>query len=192
MGKITITSTNLQGVVLIETQLFSDGRGFFVESYNKQDFFSVGIQEEFVQDNHSKSQKGVLRGLHYQYPHTQGKLFRVLKGSLYDVVVDIRVGSPTFGKHIGVTLTDKSPLMLYVPIGFAHGFLVLQNDTEVVYKVTDFYHPECDAGLIWNDSDLCIKWPLIENGISTPILSKKDSFLPKFSGFQSPFTFELK
>ena len=190
MGKIIVTPTILDGVLLIEPQLFPDPRGFFVESYNKRDFSAAGVREEFVQDNHSKSQKGVLRGLHYQYPHAQGKLVRVLKGSIYDVVVDIRIGSPTYGRHIGVTLQDQSPGMLYVPTGFAHGFLVLEDNTEVMYKVTDWYFPEGDTGLLWNDPALEIPWPFKENGIILPILSEKDTRHPTLSELKSPFVYE--
>ena len=190
MGKLTITRTLLDGVLLIEPQLFPDPRGFFLESYNKRDFAAVGIPEEFVQDNHSKSQKGVLRGLHYQFPHPQGKLIRVLKGSIYDVAVDIRTGSPTYGHHIEVILNEQSPQMLYVPIGFAHGFLVLEDDTEVMYKVTDIYYPQGDAGLFWNDAELNISWPLKNIGIHRPILSEKDTRHPRLIEFQSPFVYQ--
>ncbi|HWQ63453.1 MAG TPA: dTDP-4-dehydrorhamnose 3,5-epimerase [Methanospirillum sp.] len=190
MGKLTIIPTILGDVLLIEPQLFPDPRGFFVESYNKKDFSAAGIKDEFVQDNHSKSQKGVLRGLHYQHPHAQGKLIRVLKGSIYDVVVDIRIGSLTFGKHIGVILSEQSPQMLYVPTGFAHGFLVLDNNTEVMYKVTDWYYPEGDAGILWNDPTLEISWPLKENGIHLPILSEKDTRHPRLCELASPFRYE--
>lgn len=190
MGKITVTPTLLDGVLLVEPQLFLDPRGFFIESYNKRDFSEAGIIESFVQDNHSKSQKGVLRGLHYQHPHAQGKLVRVLKGSVYDVVVDIRTGSPTYGQHIGVLLQDQSPRMLYIPIGFAHGFLVLEDNTEVMYKVTDFYYPQGDAGLIWNDPAIGISWPLKEIGIQTPILSEKDTRHPSLNDLKSPFNYK--
>lgn len=189
MGKISVTPTSLDGVLLIEPQYFRDSRGFFVESYNKKDFYDAGITDEFVQDNHSKSQKGVLRGLHFQYPHAQGKLVRVLKGSIYDVAVDIRLGSPSYGKHVAVTLREDSPVMLYVPIGFAHGFLVLEDDTEVMYKVTDIYYPAGDAGLLYNDPDLNITWPLGEIGIQEPILSEKDTQHPVLSEFRSPFKY---
>jgi len=147
--------------------------------------------DEFVQDNHSKSQKGVLRGLHYQYPLAQGKLIRVLKGSIYDVAVDIRRGSPSFGQHIGVILSEKSPKMLYVPIGFAHGFLVLEDNSEVLYKVTDLYFTEGDAGILWSDPVLNISWPFTENGIITPILSDKDTRHPCLSALHSPFIYTL-
>ncbi|WP_319578639.1 dTDP-4-dehydrorhamnose 3,5-epimerase [uncultured Methanospirillum sp.] len=189
MGQIIVTRTNLDNVLLIEPQLFIDSRGFFVESYNKKDFSVAGIIDEFVQDNHSKSQKGVLRGLHFQYPHSQGKLVRVLKGSIYDVVVDIRIGSPTYGMHIGVLLNERSPKMLFVPLGFAHGFLVLEDNTEVMYKVTDWYYPQGDAGLLWNDPELKISWPLKEYGIETPILSEKDMCHPNLRDFKSPFIY---
>ena len=190
MGKITVNPTILEGVLLVEPQFFPDPRGFFVESYNKRDFSAAGITEEFVQDNHSKSQKGVLRGLHYQHPHVQGKLIRVLKGSIYDVVVDIRTGSPTYGQHIGVTLNEQSPRMLYVPTGFAHGFLVLEDNTEVMYKVTDWYYPQGDAGLIWNDPTLAITWPLREIGITAPILSERDTRHPRLYELRSPFVYK--
>lgn len=173
----------------MEPQYFKDSRGFFVESYNKNDFSQAGIIDEFVQDNHSKSQKGVLRGLHYQYPHAQGKLVRVLKGSIYDVAVDIRIGSPTFGKHFAVILSEEHPAMLFVPTGFAHGFLVLQDNTEVMYKVTDIYYPAGDAGLHWNDSTLAIPWPLDIIGIKSPILSDKDTIHPTLAELKSPFLY---
>lgn len=192
MGKITVTQTPLAGVLLIEPQFFRDSRGFFVESYNKKDFHDAGITEEFVQDNHSKSQKGVLRGLHFQSPHAQGKLVRVLKGSIYDVVVDIRVGSPTYGRIFAVTLSENDPAMLYVPVGFAHGFLVLEDNTEVMYKVTDLYYPEGDAGLLWNDPDLNIPWPLDQVGIKKPILSEKDTKHPSLFELTSPFQYQQK
>lgn len=189
MGNISVTHTDLEGVLLVEPQFFLDPRGFFVESYNKRDFTAAGITEEFVQDNHSKSQKGVLRGLHYQFPHAQGKLVRVLKGSIYDVVVDIRIGSPSYGEHIGVTLSEDSPRMLYVPTGFAHGFLVLANNTEVMYKVTDLYYPEGDAGLLWNDPMVGVAWPFEEYGIEEPILSEKDTRHPLLKDIHSPFVY---
>lgn len=189
MSKIAVTHTDLEGVLLVEPQFFLDPRGFFVESYNKRDFTDAGITDEFVQDNHSKSQKGVLRGLHYQFPHAQGKLIRVLKGSIYDVVVDIRIGSPSYGEHIGVTLSEDSPRMLYVPTGFAHGFLVLANNTEVIYKVTDLYYPEGDAGLLWNDPMVGVTWPFEEYGIEEPILSEKDTRHPLLKEIHSPFVY---
>ena len=192
MGTIVVQRTILEGVLLIKPQYFTDSRGFFVESYNKQDFSKSGIPDEFVQDNHSKSQKGVLRGLHFQFPHAQGKLIRVIKGSIYDVVVDIRIGSPTYGRSLGVIISEHDPNMLYIPIGFAHGFLVLEDNTEVMYKVTDFYDPKGDAGIFWNDPDLTISWPLDEIGITNPILSEKDTKHPTLSELKSPFQYQQK
>ena len=189
MGKIEVEQTSLPGVLLITPQIFKDERGFFIESYNYQDFSDAGISDIFVQDNHSKSQKGVLRGLHYQNPHPQGKLVRVIRGKIFDVVVDIRAGSPTFGKYIGVTLTNDSPKMLFVPVGFAHGFLVLDDDTEVLYKVTDLYYPKGDAGIRWDDPDVGISWPCHEFGIDTPVLSEKDKIHPYLRDVQTPFSY---
>lgn len=190
MGNIAITQTTLPGVLLVEPQIHKDPRGFFLESYSRKDFTAAGIDQEFVQDNHSKSQKGVLRGLHYQHPHTQGKLIRVLKGAIYDVAVDIRRGSPTYGDHVAVILSETSPRMLYVPTGFAHGFLVLKDDTEVMYKVTDIYFPAGDAGILWNDPSIGIRWPLDEIGVTEPVISEKDSRHPLLDAIVSPFTFE--
>lgn len=190
MGEITVTRTPLPGVLLVKPQHFIDSRGFFVESYNKKDFQDAGIIDEFVQDNHSKSQKGVLRGLHFQYPHAQGKLVRVLKGSVFDAVIDIRVGSPSYGLIFTITLDENNPAMLYIPAGFAHGFLALKDDTEIIYKVTDYYYPPGDAGIIWNDPDLNIPWPLNEINMREPVLSEKDTKHPKLSEFRSPFTYK--
>ena len=187
MDKFKVIETPIKGLLIIDTKVFKDNRGFFIESYNYQDFSAAGITETFVQDNHSKSQKGVLRGLHYQYPHPQGKLVRVLKGKIYDVIVDIRIGSPTYGKYFGVTLTEDSPLIIFVPTGFAHGFLVLEDDTEIMYKVTDLYHPKGDAGLRWDDSDIGIIWPFHETGILYPILSDKDMKHPALRDLKTPF-----
>ena len=162
-------------VVLIEPKVFADGRGFFMETYKLSDFSEFGIKEPFVQDNHSHSVKGVLRGLHYQNPpKAQGKLVRVVRGEIYDVAVDIRKGSPTYGKWIGVVLSEENKLMLYVPPGFAHGFCVLSEVAEVVYKCTEEYDPVAEAGIIWNDPEIGIKWP-----IEAPILSEKDSKWPR-------------
>jgi dTDP-4-dehydrorhamnose 3,5-epimerase len=190
MGKITVTPTMLDGVFLIEPQLFPDPRGFFIESYNRRDFTAAGISEEFVQDNHSKSQKGVLRGLHFQYPHAQGKLIRVISGSIHDVAVDIRRGSPTYGRHVGITLTADRKIQVYIPVGFAHGFLVLEDNTEVIYKVTDWYYPEGDVGLLWNDPALEISWPFENYHIKAPILSERDTHHPRLSELKSPFVYE--
>ncbi len=154
------TKTQIPDVVLIEPKIFSDQRGFFFESYNKTLFVAAGIPDEFVQDNHSRSAKGTLRGLHYQIePMAQGKLVRVIRGAAFDVAVDLRKGSPTFGRWVGEQLSADTQKMLYVPIGFAHGFLSLEDGTEVLYKVTRPYSPAHDRGIIWNDPAIGIQWP---------------------------------
>ena len=161
-------------VILIEPTVFPDERGFFMESYKYSEFAAFGISEAFVQDNHSRSTKGVLRGLHYQKPpKVQGKLVRVVVGEIFDVGVDIRKGSPTYGKWVGERLSAENKRMLYIPPGFAHGFCVLSEVAEVLYKATEEYAPEYDAGIRWNDPDIGIEWP-----IEHPILSEKDAGLP--------------
>lgn len=169
---------------IIKPQVFQDHRGFFLESYSRTKFAEQGIDTVFVQDNHSMSvSKGVLRGLHFQTPpHAQTKLVRVTKGKVYDVIVDLRKSSPTYGQWEGVELSSKNFLMLYVPKGFAHGFCTLEDNTEFLYKVDDFYAPECDAGLRWNDPTLSINWPVKET-----IMSDKDRQHPNFQDFKSPF-----
>lgn len=165
----------ISGVVLIEPKVSIDTRGFFMETYRLADFSKFGIKERFVQDNHSKSAlKGVLRGFHFQLnPKAQSKLIRVISGGIFDVVVDLRKGSSTFGKWVSVVLTSVNKLMLYIPKGFAHGFCTLENDTEVIYKCSEEYYPEYERGIIWNDREINVSWP-IEN----PILSEKDKILP--------------
>ena len=158
-------------VVLIEPKVFGDERGFFMETWNQLLFSENGIDAEFVQDNHSKSSKGILRGLHYQLQHTQGKLVRVASGKVFDVAVDIRSSSPTFGRHVSAVLSAENKNMLWVPPGFAHGFLSMEDDTEFLYKCTDFYAPEHERSILWNDADLGIDWPL---GDIEPQLSEKD------------------
>jgi dTDP-4-dehydrorhamnose 3,5-epimerase len=161
-------------VVLIEPRVFEDGRGFFMETYKMPDFVAAGIKGNFVQENHSRSSKGVLRGLHYQNPpFAQGKLVRVVRGEIFDVAVDIRKGSPTWGKWMGVILSEENKNILYVPADFAHGFCVLSEIAEVIYKTTNVYSAESEAGIIWNDEDLNIEWPVKE-----PILSERDGKLP--------------
>lgn len=187
MGKISLRETNISGVYSIIPQLFIDDRGFFLESYSLKDFQSEGFRDIFVQDNHSKSQKGVLRGLHYQYPHPQVKLIRVISGSIFDVAVDIRKGSPTYGKYTSIVLNSDTKSMFYIPIGFAHGFLVLEDNTEVIYKVDDYYFPKGDAGIIWNDPDIAINWPFKELEITNPIISDKDSRHKRLKDIESPF-----
>lgn len=161
-------------VILIKPKIFEDERGFFMETYKRQDFERAGIKGEFVQDNHSKSRYGVLRGLHFQKkPYAQAKIVRCVKGIIYDVAVDLRNNSPTFGRYVNAILSEHNKYMLYIPRGFAHGFLVLSNEAEVVYKVDNPYAPDHEGGLIWNDPDVNISWP-----IDNPILSQKDQKWP--------------
>ena len=177
--------TQIPEVILIKPDVISDQRGFFLESYKKSTFLKNGICDNFVQDNHSQSSYGVLRGLHYQTaPMAQGKLVRVIEGEIFDVAVDIRQGSPTYGQWIGVELSAENGKQLYIPAGFAHGFMTLEPDTMIFYKVTGYYSPECDRGLAWNDSDILIDWP--QQRVK-PILSHKDEMQPSLKSFQSPF-----
>lgn len=167
-----VVPCDIPDVLVIEPKVFGDDRGFFLESFNQQRFNqTVGQQLSFVQDNHSRSSKGVLRGLHYQIQHPQGKLVRVVSGEIFDVVVDIRRGSPTFGRWVGELLTATCKKQLWVPAGFAHGFLVLSESAEVLYKATDYYYPEYERSIAWNDPTLNIKWPLD----CAPVLSAKDA-----------------
>jgi len=165
-----IHPTEFKGVVVIEPEIFSDARGYFLETYNVRTFEEAGIGDHFVQDNQSSSKRGVLRGLHYQLENAQGKLVRVLAGEIFDVVVDLRRDSSTFGKWSGFNLSAREQKMVWIPKGFAHGFYTLSETAEVAYKVTDFYAPQHDRVVLWNDPDLAIRWPL--NG--EPILSEKD------------------
>lgn len=162
---MNIIKTEIPDVLIFEPKVFGDDRGFFFESFSQRFFEeAVGRKVEFVQDNHSKSCKGVLRGLHYQLePHAQGKLVRCVVGEVFDVAVDIRKESATFGKWVGVILSAENKRQLWIPEGFAHGFLVLSDAAEFVYKTTNYYHPESDRGIMWNDSSIGIKWPIIEN-----------------------------
>ena len=168
-----VIPTALPGVVIIEPKIFPDARGFFVETYNKERYVAAGIDIDFVQDNLSFSSKGVLRGLHYQKPHAQGKLVYVLQGEVWDVAVDIRHGSPTFGEWTAVTLSSENKKQFYIPPGFAHGFCVMSETALFTYKCTNFYHPECDGGFRWDDPDIGINWP-----VTAPVLSEKDGKLP--------------
>jgi len=170
-----VIPTNLPEVKILEPKVFGDARGFFLESFNARDFEqAIGLSVEFVQDNHSKSAKGVLRGLHYQIKHPQGKLVRVVSGEVYDVAVDLRNSSANFGHWTGVHLSSQNHRQLWIPPGFAHGFLVLSESAEFLYKTTDYWYPEHERSLIWNDPSLNIEWP---NSI-TPILSVKDQTAP--------------
>ncbi len=163
--------TSIPGILIVEPHVFQDNRGFFLESYQKKNFFEAGIPFDFVQDNHSKSCQGVLRGLHYQIKQPQGKLLRVVVGEIFDVALDIRKNSPTFGKWFGTYLSAQSKQMLWVPPGFAHGFYVTSPEAELLYKATDYYAPQWERTILWNDPALNIEWPLQGE---PPILSPKD------------------
>ena len=170
MGKFNFIETKINGIYIIEPKVFGDNRGYFMESYNKNDFFEAGLTMEFVQDNESKSKKGVLRGLHFQTKHTQGKLVRVTEGEVFDVAVDIREGSPTFGQWVGEVLSAENKKQLWIPEGFAHGFLTLSEYSEFLYKTTDYYAPEYERCIRWDDRKIGIHWPKE----ITPVLSPKD------------------
>lgn len=175
---MNVVKTDIPDVLIFEPRVFGDDRGFFFESFSQKQFEeAVGRKVEFVQDNHSKSTKDVLRGLHYQLePYAQGKLVRCIVGEVFDVAVDIRESSPTYGKWVGVHLSAENKRQFWIPEGFAHGFLVLSDTAEFVYKTTNYYHPESDRGLIWNDKTININWPLT----GEPVLSAKDSNQPVF------------
>jgi dTDP-4-dehydrorhamnose 3,5-epimerase len=167
---VNFTPTAIPEVLVLEPKVFGDSRGFFLESWNERAFAAAGIPARFVQDNHSRSSRNVLRGLHYQLRQAQGKLVRVIAGEIYDVAVDIRRSSPTFGRWVGVALSAENRRMMWVPPGFAHGFLVISDATEVLYKATDYYAPEHERTIVWNDPELAIAWPLA----GEPVLSAKD------------------
>jgi dTDP-4-dehydrorhamnose 3,5-epimerase len=179
MGQFTFTKTEIEGVFIIEPRVFGDERGYFMETYNKADFYKAGITSEFVQDNQSKSRKGVLRGLHFQKQYPQAKLVRVIKGEVYDVAVDLRKGSPTYGKYVGVILSADKKNQFYIPRGFAHGFLVLSEEAEFTYKCDEFYHPEDEGGIRWDDPTIGIQWQDV--GVEY-CLSETDRELGFFSG----------
>lgn len=200
MGKIKVTPCEIEGLYIIEPSVFGDERGYFMETYNQKDFEEAGLNMVFVQDNQSMSVKGVLRGLHYQKQFPQGKLVRVVRGTVFDVAVDLRSNSKTYGKWFGVELSAENKKQFYIPEGFAHGFLVLSDEAEFCYKCTDFYHPGDEGGLAWNDPQIGIRWPqltgeyqgsasgagyTLEDG--TPLnLSEKDQ---KWLGFEDTFKF---
>ena len=171
-GNFNFIETKIKDLYIIEPKVFGDDRGYFMESYNRRDFVEAGLDMRFVQDNESKSKKGVLRGMHFQTKFTQGKLVRVIQGEVYDVAVDLRKGSPTYGAWEGILLSSENKKQFYVPEGFAHGFLVLSDEAVFNYKCTNLYAPEYDGGLLWNDPDVGIEWPL--DGIDEIILSEKD------------------
>ena len=177
MGNFNFIKTKIKDLYIIEPKVFGDDRGYFMESYNRADFVDAGLDMVFVQDNESKSKKGVLRGMHFQTKHTQGKLVRVTQGQVYDVAVDLRKDSETFGQWEGVLLSSENKRQFYVPEGFAHGFLVVSEEAVFNYKCTDYYAPEYDSGLLWNDEDVAIEWPL--DGIDEILLSEKDKVQKK-------------
>ena len=180
-----IEQTTLEGVLILTPQRHGDARGFFSESWNKARMEAAGLNFDFVQDNHSVSATvGTLRGLHYQSPpHAQAKLVRCGRGALWDVAVDFRAGSPTFGQWFGVDLTPENGRQLLIPAEFLHGFVTRASDTEIIYKCTDYYSPDCDGAVAWNDPDIGIDW-----GVETPVLSDKDAKAPKLADVPSPFT----
>lgn len=195
MSNFSFIRTAVEGVVIVETMAFGDNRGYFMETYHEQKFAEGGITTRFIQDNQSKSGRGVLRGLHFQKNYPQAKLVRVISGEVYDVAVDLRKGSPTFGKYVGALLSAANRRQFFIPKGFAHGFLVLSEEAEFVYKCDDFYHPEDEGGLMWNDPAVGIEWPELvknENGTyqmidGTPLnLSAKDLVQPSL---EEAFTF---
>ncbi len=179
-----VTPTPLAGLLILEPRVFGDERGFFLESFNQRAFdAAVGMHVEFVQDNHSRSQRGVLRGLHYQLPpHAQGKLVRVVRGSAFDVAVDIRQGSPTFGRWFGATLDAVSHHQMWIPAGFAHGFLALEDETHFLYKTTAYYDRDSERAIAWNDAAIGIDWPAL--GVA-PLLAAKDAAAPPLAGAQT-------
>jgi dTDP-4-dehydrorhamnose 3,5-epimerase len=179
MGNFTFTHTPIEGLLVIESKLYGDHRGYFMETYNNNDFSSVGLNVTFVQDNQSKSRKGVLRGLHFQTKHSQGKLVRVLSGEVFDVAVDLRKESKTYKQWFGLILSGENKKQFYIPPGFAHGFVVLSEEAEFAYKCTDFYHPEFESGILWNDPIINIQWPI--EGIDELLLSDKDKNLKSFN-----------
>ena len=184
MGKITVTPCDIEGLYVIEPTVFKDERGYFVETYNQNDMKEAGLDMVFVQDNQSMSTRGVLRGLHFQKQFPQGKLVRVVRGKVFDVAVDLRSDSKTYGKWFGVELSAENMKQFNIPEGFAHGFLVLSDEAEFCYKCTDFYHPGDEGGLAWNDPEIGVEWPL-EEGVDL-IISEKDQ---KWKGLKDTFKF---
>ena len=184
MSKIKVTKCDIEGLYVIEPSVFGDNRGYFMETYNQNDFREEGLDMVFVQDNQSMSTKGVLRGLHFQKQYPQGKLVRVVRGTVFDVAVDLRANSKTYGKWFGVELSADNKKQFYISEGFAHGFVVLSDEAEFVYKCTDFYHPGDEGGVLWNDPDIGIDWPIPEG--MEPILSEKDKL---WKGIKETFKF---
>ena len=188
MGKIKVTENcnGIEGLKVIEPAVFGDARGYFMETYNYNDFAEAGIDCQFVQDNQSASKKGVLRGLHFQINYPQDKLVRVVNGEVFDVAVDLREGSKTFGKWYGVLLSAENKKQFFVPKNFAHGFIVLSEEAEFCYKVTDFYHPNDEGGILWNDAEVGVEWPMPEGMTAADlILSDKDKVQKSFAEYKS-------
>lgn len=183
MSKFQFYKSNIDGVYIIEPSIFGDNRGYFMETYNYKEFAAAGIDVNFVQDNQAKSRKGVLRGLHFQKTYPQAKLVRVIKGAVFDVAVDLRKNSKTYGKWEGAVLSEENNRQFFIPKGFAHGYIVLSDTAEFVYKCDDFYHPEDEGGLLWNDDVIGINWP----EVGEIILSEKDKQNSKFIDIISPF-----
>lgn len=173
-------------IILIEPRVFEDARGYFMETYHQRDFEKFGISRVFVQDNHSRSRKGVIRGLHYQKePMAQGKLVRCVRGAVFDVAVDLRLGSPSYGKWVGITLSEANRLMLWIPRGFAHGYAALEEHSEILYKTDNLYSAEHERGVVWNDPEIGIQWP-----VTVPIISEKDAQYPKLREADHNFVYE--
>ena len=185
IGNFTFTPTEIEGVVVVESKCFGDSRGYFMETYQEKAFSEAGLNYKFVQDNQSSSRKGVLRGLHFQKTFPQAKLVRVLSGEVFDVAVDLRSGSKTYGKWVGVLLSAENHKQLMIPRGFAHGFVVVSDYAEFAYKCDEFYHPEDEGGLIWNDPDVGVEWP----DVGEILLSEKDKKNPTLA--QSKMVFDL-
>ncbi|MBE5983405.1 dTDP-4-dehydrorhamnose 3,5-epimerase [Lacrimispora sp. AGF001] len=184
MGKIKVTACEIEGLYVIEPTVFPDSRGYFMETYNQNDFHEAGLNMNFVQDNQSMSVKGVLRGLHFQKQFPQGKLVRAVRGTVFDVAVDLRANSKTYGKWFGVELSAENKKQFYISEGFAHGFLVLSDEAEFAYKCTDFYHPGDEGGILWSDPEIGIEWPISEGMELT--ISDKDQ---KWNGIRDTFKF---
>lgn len=183
MSNFVFTKTNLSDVLIIDVKSYGDNRGYFMETYKESDFYEAGLNYRFVQDNQSSSRKGVLRGLHFQKTHPQAKLVRVIKGEVFDVAVDLRKDSLTYGKWVGALLSEENKRQFMIPRGFAHGFVVVSDYAEFAYKCDDFYHPEDEGGIIWNDPDIAIKWP----DVGEIVLSEKDKTNPTLAECKMEF-----
>ncbi len=190
MGNFKKTETTIEGVYIIEPTVFGDNRGYFMETYSEKEFAEIGLNYKFVQDNQSKSRKGVLRGLHFQKENTQAKLVRVIKGEVFDVAVDLRPGSKTYGKWEGVILSEENKKMFMIPRGFAHGFLVLSDEAEFTYKCDDIYNPTAEGGLAWNDKEVGIEWPLGDMAVEDLLTSEKDAKWPSLEELRKTDLFQ--